>query len=153
VRSLLTGPASILAGRRSWRGALIALVVGLAVAVTRTVHQAIGWSGESWRSWGLAAVLCPPVDATISRRAESAADRFAAALGDIGAKAVPVLATGAGHDAAILGAAPGARRIPTGMLFVRNPTGVSHSPDEFAEPEDCARGGAALTSVLRELLS
>jgi beta-ureidopropionase / N-carbamoyl-L-amino-acid hydrolase len=34
----------------------------------------------------------------------------------------PVLATGAGHDAGVLAA-----RIRTGMLFVRNPTGVSHS--------------------------
>jgi N-carbamoyl-L-amino-acid hydrolase len=39
----------------------------------------------------------------------------------------PVLPTGAGHDAGILAA-----RIPTAMLFVRNPTGVSHSPAEQA---------------------
>ena len=75
------------------------------------------------------------------------------ALTGIGGRAVPVLATGAGHDAAILGAAPGPRRIPTGMLFVRNPTGVSHSPAEFAEAEDCERGGSALALVLRDLLS
>ena len=37
--------------------------------------------------------------------------------------AAPVLPTGAGHDAGILAA-----RLPTAMLFVRNPTGVSHSP-------------------------
>ncbi len=37
---------------------------------------------------------------------------------------VPVLATGAGHDAGILSAAG----IPTAMLFVRNPTGITHSP-------------------------
>ena len=40
----------------------------------------------------------------------------------------PVLPTGAGHDA---GSCP--RRVPTAMLFVRNPTGVSHSPAEYAE--------------------
>src|SRR4051812_31711812 len=79
-------------------------------------------------------------------------DRMRATL-TTGAGSVPVLATGAGHDAAILGAAPGPRRIPTGMLFVRNPTGVSHSPAEFAEAEDCDGGGSALALVLRDLLS
>jgi N-carbamoyl-L-amino-acid hydrolase len=37
------------------------------------------------------------------------------------------------------------------MLYVRNPTGVSHSPEEHAEEADCAAGVAALTTVLREL--
>ena len=37
------------------------------------------------------------------------------------------------------------------MLFVRNPTGVSHTPAEHAEDADCAAGVAALTAVLREL--
>ncbi len=60
---------------------------------------------------------------------------------------VPVLATGAGHDAGILANAG----VPTAMLFVRNPTGVSHSPAEFAEPADCRSGVAALTDVLRHL--
>ncbi|SDY27769.1 N-carbamoyl-L-amino-acid hydrolase [Modestobacter sp. DSM 44400] len=76
-----------------------------------------------------------------------------AALAGTGATGLPVLATGAGHDAAILGAAPGTRRIPTAMLFVRNPTGVSHSPAEFAEDDDCERGGTALATVLTQLLS
>lgn len=69
-------------------------------------------------------------------------DRLAAALDH-----VPILPTAAGHDAGILSAAG----IPTAMLFVRNPSGISHSPDEFAEPEDCAAGVGALADVLREL--
>ena len=68
-------------------------------------------------------------------------DRLAAALDD-----APLLATGAGHDAGVLAAA-----IPTAMLFVRNPTGISHSPQEFAELDDCLAGVTALTTVLREL--
>jgi N-carbamoyl-L-amino-acid hydrolase len=59
----------------------------------------------------------------------------------------PVLATGAGHDAGVLAAAG----VPTAMLFVRNPTGVSHAPGEHAEPADCATGVDALTAVLTEL--
>ncbi len=60
--------------------------------------------------------------------------------------AVPVLGTGAGHDAGILSAA-----VPTAMLFVRNPTGVSHSPREFAAEDDCVAGVLALADVLEGL--
>jgi N-carbamoyl-L-amino-acid hydrolase len=58
----------------------------------------------------------------------------------------PLLATGAGHDAGVL-----ATLIPTAMLFVRNPSGVSHAPAEGASDDDCRAGAAALTTVLREL--
>ena len=44
---------------------------------------------------------------------------------------------------------PPAAGIPTAMLFVRNPTGVSHSPAEHAEPADCHAGVAALAAVDR----
>jgi beta-ureidopropionase / N-carbamoyl-L-amino-acid hydrolase len=73
-------------------------------------------------------------------------DRLAALLGEDGAPA-PVLPTGAGHDAGILSAAG----VPTAMLFVRNPSGVSHSPYEHADPDDCHRGVEALVRVLEEL--
>ena len=44
-----------------------------------------------------------------------------------------------------------AARLPTAMLFVRNPTGVSHSPAERAEPADCEAGVVALAAVLEDL--
>ncbi|MFG1623940.1 allantoate amidohydrolase [Kribbella sp. NPDC049227] len=59
----------------------------------------------------------------------------------------PVLPTGAGHDAGVFSAAG----IPTAMLFVRNPTGISHSPAEHAEEDDCLAGVEALAAVLRDL--
>jgi beta-ureidopropionase / N-carbamoyl-L-amino-acid hydrolase len=62
---------------------------------------------------------------------------------------VPALATGAGHDAGILAAAG----IPSAMLFVRNPTGVSHAPDEHAEDDDCGAGAEALADVLEALVA
>jgi beta-ureidopropionase / N-carbamoyl-L-amino-acid hydrolase len=68
--------------------------------------------------------------------------RAAWLLGD-----APVLATGAGHDAGILAAAG----IRSGMIFVRNPSGVSHSPAEFAERTDCLAGVSALAAVLADL--
>ena len=59
---------------------------------------------------------------------------------------IPEIATGAGHDAGILAA-----RVPTGMLFVRNRTGISHSPAEAASVDDCVAGVEALARVLAEL--
>ncbi|MGZ6752548.1 MAG: M20/M25/M40 family metallo-hydrolase, partial [Nocardioides sp.] len=59
----------------------------------------------------------------------------------------PVLPTQAGHDAGILSAAG----IPTAMLFVRNPTGVSHSPAESATVPDCLVGVSALADSLERL--
>ncbi|MFC5290953.1 allantoate amidohydrolase [Actinokineospora guangxiensis] len=59
---------------------------------------------------------------------------------------VPQLPTGAGHDAGILAA-----HLPTAMLFVRNPTGISHAPQEHAEDADCEAGAAALADVLAHL--
>jgi beta-ureidopropionase / N-carbamoyl-L-amino-acid hydrolase len=64
-------------------------------------------------------------------------------LGDI-----PVLPTAAGHDAGILSA-----KVPTAMLFVRNPTGVSHSPAENAEIADCNEGATALADVMADWVS
>jgi N-carbamoyl-L-amino-acid hydrolase len=72
-------------------------------------------------------------------------DRIAGVLTAAGI-AAPVLPTGAGHDAGVLAA-----RIPTAMLFVRNPTGVSHSPAEHADMADCEAGVRALAAVLTDL--
>jgi N-carbamoyl-L-amino-acid hydrolase len=68
--------------------------------------------------------------------------------GEGGSATVPALPTGAGHDAGILAA-----HVPSAMIFVRNPTGVSHAPGEQAERADCLAGVAALTAVLADLAS
>jgi N-carbamoyl-L-amino-acid hydrolase len=60
---------------------------------------------------------------------------------------VATLPTGAGHDAAILAA-----RVPSAMLFVRNPSGTSHDPAERATTDDCLAGVDALVAVAEELL-
>jgi len=67
-------------------------------------------------------------------------ERIARVLGDL-----PALPTGAGHDAGIL-----SERVPTAMLFVRNPTGVSHSPHEHADDVDCHAGVEALAAVMAD---
>jgi N-carbamoyl-L-amino-acid hydrolase len=53
----------------------------------------------------------------------------------------PEVLSYAGHDAGVI-----AERLPAAMVFVRNPTGVSHAPDEnvdLAEGPGGARGGSA----------
>ncbi|MFF9475799.1 allantoate amidohydrolase [Streptomyces roseolus] len=90
------------------------------------------------------------IDLAVVRESYTPVVEFRHALRDelvrlLGGKA-PVLGTGAGHDAGILSAA-----VPTAMLFVRNPTGVSHSPAEFAAEDDCVAGVRALADVLEGL--
>ena len=70
-------------------------------------------------------------------------DRLSALLGG-----APQLPTGAGHDAGVLSAV-----LPTAMLYVRNPTGVSHAPAEHATEDDCVAGVRALADVLEGLVS
>ncbi|MDQ6658099.1 MAG: allantoate amidohydrolase [Actinomycetota bacterium] len=59
----------------------------------------------------------------------------------------PVIPTGAGHDAGILAA-----QVPAAMLFVRNPSGISHAPGEHAETWDCLDGIDALADALEGLV-
>ena len=75
-------------------------------------------------------------------------DAVAASVARVaGGSGVPILPTAAGHDAGILTDAG----VPAAMLFVRNPTGISHSPVEHAEPADCHAGVAALAATLTDL--
>lgn len=67
--------------------------------------------------------------------------RISAVLGG-----VPELATAAGHDAGVLSGC-----VKAAMLFVRNPTGTSHSPAEHADVGDCLAGVHALAQVLADL--
>jgi N-carbamoyl-L-amino-acid hydrolase len=73
---------------------------------------------------------------------EALRERVVARLGE-----APVIGTGAGHDAGVLQSAG----VPAAMLFVRNPTGVSHAPSEHATDDDCAAGVEALAAVLESL--
>lgn len=77
----------------------------------------------------------------LSRRAREAC---AAAAADLGLPAIE-LASMAGHDAQ-----PLAELCPAGMIFVPSVGGVSHSPNEFTDWEDCANGtNVLLQAALR----
>ncbi|SFC22842.1 N-carbamoyl-L-amino-acid hydrolase [Nocardioides terrae] len=84
---------------------------------------------------------------TVTAESVSGSVSFDAPLAARIGRGRPVLPTQAGHDAGVLQAAG----IPTAMLFVRNPTGVSHSPAEHAETADCLAGVEALADALQEL--
>ncbi|MEV0348095.1 allantoate amidohydrolase [Nonomuraea sp. NPDC050680] len=103
-------------------------------ALVAELTEGAGRAQVSEESW------TPVVDFDVALR-----DRLAAVAG--GDSAAPVLPTGAGHDAGILASAG----VPSAMLFVRNPTGVSHSPAEHAEQADCEAGVVALANVLEDL--
>ena len=117
------------------RAATNALTLALVDDIRQRAHDAVTRSGctvaVALESWSDLVEFDP-----------SLAAGFAGTLGG-----VPLLASGAGHDAGVL-----AVHVPSAMLFVRNPTGVSHSPEEFAEPGDCAAGVDALERLLRSLL-
>ena len=56
------------------------------------------------------------------------------------------LPSGAFHDAAFI-----ASVAPTGMIFIPCRDGLSHHPDEWAEPVACANGARVLAGALAEL--
>lgn len=116
--------------------------------LTRVVGEVERVARSTARSHGVeVAVACesetPGVtfDTALAGRLGSRLGREAGAPGG-----VPVLETGAGHDAGVL-----AGSVPAAMLFVRNPTGVSHSPAEEAGEDDCVAGVLALAAALEEL--
>ncbi len=53
------------------------------------------------------------------------------------------LPSGAGHDAQAI-----ASIAPMAMLFVPSVDGISHSPEEYSTPEDCANGAQVLLELL-----
>lgn len=52
----------------------------------------------------------------------------------------------AGHDTKVM-----ARHVPSGMLFIPSPGGISHSPHETSTPEDCNHAAEILLHSVRHL--
>jgi allantoate deiminase len=100
-----------------------------AIAAARDV--AVAWSDVQ----ATAAVAC----------SDRLADAFAAAITDAGVRAVR-LASGAGHDAAVM-----ARLCDVAMLFVRCAGGVSHNPAESVTAADVAVAIDVATRAVRRL--
>lgn len=111
-------------------------------AVRALVDEIVGRATEAAASESCTVTVTEESFSGLVRFDPDLRERLRASLGG-----VPVLDSGAGHDAGILAA-----RVPTAMLLVRNPTGVSHAPGEHAELADCIAGVEALAGVLRGLL-
>ncbi|MCJ1274764.1 hypothetical protein MMC21_002562 [Puttea exsequens] len=72
-------------------------------------------------------------------------DSVKALLGNDHKKLSQRLISGAGHDSVFT-----SKRVPTSMIFVPCRGGVSHNPEEYCSPEDCANGANVLIgAVLR----
>lgn len=67
------------------------------------------------------------------------------ACAQAGVDQIPIV-SGAGHDAMVL-----APRVPTGMFFVPSRGGISHAPDEYSSPKQCATGAEILALTLAKL--
>ncbi len=67
----------------------------------------------------------------------------AEAIRDTGIEPLSMV-SGAGHDAMIM-----AERVPTTMIFLRSPGGVSHHPEESVRPQDVENALAAGRAFLR----
>ena len=65
------------------------------------------------------------------------------AIRDVGVQPLSMV-SGAGHDAMIL-----AERVPTTMVFLRSPGGISHHPEESVRPQDVQNALAAGRAFLR----
>ena len=76
-------------------------------------------------------------------------ERFTESLASAIGRELPRLPSGAGHDAGVLALAG----IPSAMILVRNPSGISHAPEEFAEEDDVERGVVALAAAIRSRLA
>ena len=114
-------------------------LAALVDAITRQASERASRDGTSLTVTAESVSGAVDFDPTLARRI--AADHEAGEW--------PILPTQAGHDAGILAACG----IPSAMLFVRNPTGVSHSPAEHAEMPDCLAGVDALAETLERLAS
>ena len=113
-------------------------------ARTPEARRLAGWRDELERTadalGGRSGVAIELATASCSDEVEFDAAVRAAMAG------LPELVCFAGHDAGIL-----APRVPAGMVFVRNPTGVSHAPEEHVELEDAAVAAEALRATLEAL--
>lgn len=78
--------------------------------------------------------------------AEVVLDALRAGADELGIPTLEMV-SGAAHDTMLV-----ARRIPSAMVFVPCREGISHSPDEHAEPAHAARGCELLLAAARRLM-
>ncbi len=112
----------------AWRGRLDELVGELVERTGVEIELRVASRSD-------AREFAPEVRASLSRACE-----------DVLGHAPPELVCFAGHDAGVI-----AEHVPAAMLFVRNPTGVSHSPEETVSLADAALAARVVARALEIL--
>ncbi|MET0296663.1 MAG: allantoate amidohydrolase [Microbacterium sp.] len=108
-------------------------------AISREVDEIMGARGLRWHAREIhsaPAVFCAPLLQDVVR------EGILSTLPD-GADEPAVIFSRAGHDGMAIGAVT-----DVGMLFLRNPDGISHHPDEAVSAADVARGIRALAEAV-----
>jgi N-carbamoyl-L-amino-acid hydrolase len=88
------------------------------------------------------ALVNSTMPANAAAEAQQAIERVAGRLG-LGSRRLP---SGAGHDAQMM-----AQLSPMGMIFVPSIGGISHSPRELTNWDDCAQGADVLLGTVLEM--
>jgi N-carbamoyl-L-amino-acid hydrolase len=105
---------------------------------------------DDWRQRLADAAAGSPVEIELVTASRSAGVEFDAdvrrALQEAAGPSAPELVCFAGHDAGVI-----AERRPAGMVFVRNPTGVSHSPHEHVDLDDAAQAATVMLRAMEAL--
>jgi beta-ureidopropionase / N-carbamoyl-L-amino-acid hydrolase len=125
VRVWIDARAPSFAAIDRWRSRLDELVRGLEDRSGVQIELTVASRSEGRE-------FSPELRAALARAAE-----------DVVGHAAPELVCYAGHDAGVV-----AERIPAAMLLVRNPTGVSHSPEETVDLEDAATAARVVARAL-----
>ena len=73
-------------------------------------------------------------------------DALARGVEAAGGRAAEPVVCFAGHDAGVIAA-----ERPAGMVLVRNPSGISHAPEEDVSLEDAAVAANAVVAALERL--
>ncbi|WP_091502231.1 Zn-dependent hydrolase [Microbacterium sp. cf332] len=110
--------------------------------LTAELDEIMGRRGLRWQHREIhnaAAVACAPLLQDVVR------EGIRATAGDVGDEP-PAIFSRAGHDGMALGGLT-----DIGMLFLRNPDGISHHPDEDVSTADVARGIRALAESVLHL--
>jgi N-carbamoyl-L-amino-acid hydrolase len=132
-------PTTIAARVRLWIDARSAHALDVDVWHEQLRHAAQRLSERANVSIDLAVGSRSPgraFDRDVSARLARAAERHTG-------HSTPEVLCFAGHDAGVL-----AERVPAAMLLVRNPTGVSHAPDETIDLDDAALAAQVVAAVL-----
>jgi N-carbamoyl-L-amino-acid hydrolase len=121
LRDLNPDKLSLIAERIGRRAAAIASSTGTRISLKKTVHHQ-------------PAMASPEIQSVIESSAKALSLPFIH------------LPSGAGHDAQMM-----AELFPMGMIFVPSAGGISHSPREFTDWEDCSRGANVLLGAVLRL--